>query len=71
MAKKTTRKRASTAVSLGPSRSEMLKYQAEDDLRTLRRAQEIQNDKTRMARAKRVASQEMKALESVAGPRKR
>lgn len=68
MAKKTTRKRASNSVPTQTPRSEMLKYQAEDDLRTLQRAAEIQGDKSRMTRAQRVAKQQMSALERVAGP---
>jgi hypothetical protein len=51
----------------GPSRAEEMKWRAEDDLRTLQRAQEIQADKARMGMAKRMAAQQVKALSKVAG----
>lgn len=38
-------------------RSEEAKWQAEDDVRTLMRAQEIQADRARMARAGQIAKQ--------------
>lgn len=42
------------------------KYRAEDDLRTLRRAEEIRADPQRVKYAKQTAVQEMKALAKVA-----
>jgi len=41
------------------------KYQAEDDLRTLTRAKEIEMDRQRMAAAKRVGAQKIKEMQSV------
>lgn len=41
------------------------KYQAEDDLRTLTRAKEIEADRQRMAAAKRVGAQKIKEMQSV------
>lgn len=51
----------------GPSAAEQRRWQAEDDLRTLRRAEEIRADAARVRQAQRIATQEMKALERVAG----
>lgn len=51
----------------GPSASEQRRWQAEDDLRTLRRAEEIRADKSRVAMAQKMATQEVKALQRVAG----
>lgn len=42
------------------------RWQAEDDLRTLQRAAEIKSDRARMATAKSVATEQMKALARVA-----
>lgn len=39
-------------------------WQAEDDLRTLVRAREIQNDKERLKRARALAQKQMKELEA-------
>lgn len=44
-----------------------LEFQAEDDLRTLQRAEEVRSNKTRLNRAKKVANKQMKALKKVAG----
>ena len=51
----------------GPSATEQRRWQAEDDLRTLRRAEEIRADKSRVAMAQKMATQEVKALQRVAG----
>lgn len=40
-------------------------YQAQDDLRTIQRAQEIQSDPKRMGQAKAVATQQIAALTKV------
>ncbi len=51
-------------VSDGPSTmgKEDQKWRAEDDLRALQRAAEIQNDKSRVRAAKAVAKEQMNAL---------
>lgn len=41
------------------------KYRAEDDMRTLTRAKEIENDRARMAAAKKCAEQKIKEMQSV------
>lgn len=41
------------------------KFRAEDDMRTLTRAKEIEADKSRMAAAKRVAEAKIKEMQSV------
>lgn len=41
------------------------KWRAEDDMRTLTRAKEIEADRARMAAAKRVAEQKIKEMQSV------
>lgn len=41
------------------------KWQAEDDMRTLTRAKEIEADRTRMAAAKRIAEQKIKEMQKV------
>ncbi len=43
------------------------KYQAEDDLRTLKRAGEVTSDKARLAAAKREGKREQAALAKVVG----
>lgn len=42
------------------------KWRAEDDLRALQRAAEIQSDKARMTAAKAIAKEQMNALQKVA-----
>lgn len=41
------------------------KWRAEEDMRTLTRAKEIEGDRARMAAAKRVAEQKIKEMQSV------
>ena len=41
------------------------KWQAQDDLRTLQRAREIETNRARMAAAKREADAQLKALQKV------
>lgn len=41
------------------------KWRAEDDMRTLTRAKEIEMDRARMTAAKRVAEQKIKEMQSV------
>lgn len=55
-------------VSDSPSTSyakEDQKWRAEDDLRTLQRAKEIENDKARMKAAKNIAQSQMSALKKI------
>lgn len=47
------------------------RWKAEDDLRTLQRAKEIQGDRSRMGMCKTVAKEQMKALSGVVGKSKR
>lgn len=41
------------------------KYQAEDDIRTLQRAEEIKKDKARMSAAKQLAKSQMQNLKKI------
>jgi CRISPR/Cas system-associated endonuclease Cas1 len=41
------------------------KWRAEEDMRTLTRAKEIEADRSRMAAAKRIAEQKIKEMQSV------
>ena len=50
--------------------TEERRFRAEDDLRTLQRAQEIQGDRARLGDAQRVAKDQMRALDRVAGANK-
>ena len=43
------------------------KWRAEEDLRTLRRAEEVKSDPARMNYAKRIAQQEVAALKRISG----
>ena len=43
------------------------RWQAESDLRTLQQAEEIRSDRGRMSYAKRVATEQVKALSKVSG----
>lgn len=43
------------------------KFQAEDDLRTIRRAKEIQDDSVRLKAATKLAEEEIKALNEIKG----
>lgn len=43
-----------------------LRWRAEDDLRVLQRAKEIEQDKTRLSFAQQVAKEQVQALKSVA-----
>jgi len=49
-----------------PASADERKWQAEDDARTLMRAQEIKSDGARMKRAKAVAAAQVAALNKVA-----
>lgn len=50
----------------GPSDKERLKWQTEDDLRTVKRACEILKDKKRMAAVKELIEEEQEALDELA-----
>lgn len=72
---KSTSKIAPTSSALVPAasggmskedRARMKKYQAEDDLRTMQRAQEVCSDKARMNAAKRLAKEQASALTKLA-----
>lgn len=68
-----TKKKAASSGMVGASypmtaedKKRMEQYQAEDDLRTLVRAIEIRKDPRRLARAKAVAQEQIKAAQSTA-----
>ncbi len=46
---------------------EAKRFQAEDDLRTLRRAEEVKSDSSRLRSAQTIAKEEMQALQKVQG----
>lgn len=48
-----------------PSMADEKRWQAEDDMRTLTRAKEIEADRARMAAAKRIAEQKIKEMQKV------
>lgn len=50
---------------IGPSKSEELKWQAENDLRTLRQAEEIKANSARLKRAQTMAKNELNAITRV------
>lgn len=56
-------------MSIGASRPDR-QYEAEEALRTLKRADQIQRDKPLMRMVKKCAADEMKALAKVSGRRK-
>lgn len=47
--------------------AEHMRWQAEDDLRTLQRAKEIEANRTRLAAAKKIAVSQIKQLEKIKG----
>lgn len=47
------------------------RYQAEDDLRTITRAQEVQGDKRRMSSVQALAREQAASLSRIAGRKKR
>jgi len=62
------RKKASTGLGFAaPSSPDERRWRAEEDLRTLQRAQEIQADKARVKMAQKIAAEQMKALSRVTG----
>jgi hypothetical protein len=55
-----------TAIALTRAqRAEQARWQAEDDLRTLRRAEEIRQQPQRLKQASRLADQEVRALQAI------
>ena len=46
---------------------ESKRWQAEDDLRTLQRAKEIESNRARLSAAKKVATTQIKQLEKIKG----
>lgn len=56
---------AKAAYSDGPSKAEMDRYQAEDDLRTLAEAQRIKSDKKRMGAAMKCAKDKLAAVKEM------
>ena len=54
-----------TAAERRKMAQEEARWRAQSDLETLRRAEEIRRDATRLARAAKVATEEMKALQAV------
>lgn len=51
--------------------TEQRRWQAEDDLRTLTRAREIEASKPRMTQVQKIAAAQVKTLSSVAGAAKK
>lgn len=49
-------------------KAQQAQWQAQDDLRTLAAARQIEADKARMAGVKKVATQQIKALSTVVKP---
>lgn len=69
MAKAKTKKtsaKSSGVMCGGPSAAEQKRWQAEDDLRTLQRAKEIESDRARVSAARKVANDQVKALNGIA-----
>lgn len=50
---------------------EMAKFRAEEDMRTLRRADEVKADRDRLRAVRTLAKEEQKALEKIARPNKK
>jgi hypothetical protein len=61
-----TKKSTARAVPAPRMNASDKRYQAQDDLRTIQRANEIQGDKSRMSAAQKEATNQMAALSSVA-----
>lgn len=67
--KKKSAVKSSPAIS-GPSKAEQAKWQAEDDVRTLQRAGEIERDRQRLARAQAMAKKQAQDLARITGRKK-
>ncbi len=55
----------SAAALTRAQRAEQARWQAEEDLRTLRRAEEIRQQSKRLKQASRLADQEVRALQAI------
>lgn len=62
------KRKACNDVYTGPSSAQERQWRAEDDLRTLQRAAEIQGDSSRVRAAQQIAKKQMAALSKVARP---
>lgn len=60
-------KRKTGSMYDGPSAAQQREWRGQEDLRILRQAEEIRNDKGRVNMAKKIAAKEMSALQRVAG----
>ena len=58
-------KKASTPAAIGSYDDS--KWRAEDDMRTLARAEEVKADPKRLAAAKKIAKEKLAELQSIAG----
>lgn len=60
MATSKTKSKATAVVGYGgPSKAEQMRWQDEDDLRTLMRAKEIEKDKSRLTAARKLAKEQL------------
>jgi hypothetical protein len=62
--------KSSVAVVSRPSNAQEAKWQAEDDVRTLQRAGEIERDKARLAKAQAMAKKQADDLARITGKKK-
>lgn len=69
MAKSKKRKAKDTPEEI--NEKEMEKFRAEEDMRTLRRADEVKVDRDRLRAVQSLAKEEQKALEKIARPSKK
>lgn len=65
--KRTPRNQRNTAMPMPGSRADQRKYMAEEDLHTLRRAEEIKGSRMRMSAARQMAKKEMMTLRKIGG----
>lgn len=61
-----TQKKAATAIRQPRISAEEKKWRAQDDLRTMQRAQEVASDPNRLKAAQKEAQDQVKALQKVA-----
>jgi hypothetical protein len=64
-AKKTPTKRRANPSPVQSMAAQEEKWRAESDLRILREAKQIEQDTARLAKAKKLADQELKALQAI------
>jgi len=60
-------KKSSGAIGAGASSTDEAKWRAEDDMRALARAKEIEADPKRLAAAKKMAREKLAELRAIAG----